>query len=173
MEKENKKINGFSILVIILYLLPCFLIVAYYRGYLTLFRIASIPIAVMFVWGLYERFKTKNLRTLGILSTLIAVICVQIGYFMTGHLLDSFCMGCYLMMFYGALETIYNIIKNKETLGILLLLISFFLTSLPANSQIITTFSGEDALQTEETEVYVEEVDLYSNYTYKRFRAWI
>lgn len=113
---NKNKFNGFSILVIILYLLPCLLIIAYYMGYLTLFRIASIPIALMFVWGLYERFKTKDLRILGILSTLIAVICVQIGYFMTGNLLDSFCMGCYLMMFYGALETIYNIIKSKETL---------------------------------------------------------
>ncbi len=167
MEKENKnKFSGFSILVITLYLLPCLLIIAYYMGYLTLFRIAAIPIALMFVWGLYERFKTKDLRTLGILSTLIAVICVQIGYFMTGNLLDSLCMGCYLMMFYGAIETIYRIIRSKEAFGIILLFTFSLLTSLPANSQIVTRFSGEDALQTEDSEVYVEEVDLYSNYTY-------
>ena len=135
-------------------------------GYLTLFRIAAIPIALMFVWGLYERFKTKDLRTMGILSTLIAIISVQIGYFMTGNLLDSFCMGCYLMIFCGAIETIYNIIRNKETLGIILLLIFSLFTSLRVNSQIVTRFSGEDALQTEDSEVYVEEVDLYSNYTY-------
>ena len=135
-------------------------------GYLTLFRIVAIPIALMFVWGLYERFKTKDLRTLGVLSTLIAVICVQIGYFMTGNLLDSLCMGCYLMMFYGAIETIYRIIRSKETFGIILLFTFSLFTSLPANSQIVTRFSGEDALQTEDSEVYVEEVDLYSNYTY-------
>lgn len=167
MEKENKnKFSGFSILVITLYLLPCLLIIAYYMGYLTLFRIVAIPIALMFVWGLYERFKTKDLRTLGVLSTLIAVICVQIGYFMTGNLLDSLCMGCYLMMFYGAIETIYRIIRSKETFGIILLFTFSLFTSLPANSQIVTRFSGEDALQTEDSEVYVEEVDLYSNYTY-------
>lgn len=167
MEKENKnKFSGFSILVITLYLLPCLLIIAYYMGYLTLFRIVAIPIALMFVWGLYERFKTKDLRTLGVLSSLIAVICVQIGYFMTGNLLDSLCMGCYLMMFYGAIETIYRIIRSKETFGIILLFTFSLFTSLPANSQIVTRFSGEDALQTEDSEVYVEEVDLYSNYTY-------
>ena len=165
--KENKyKFSGFSIFVMILYLLPCLLIIAYYMGYLTLFRIVAIPIALMFVWGLYERFKTKDLRTLGVLSTLIAVICVQIGYFMTGNLLDSLCMGCYLMMFYGAIETIYRIIRSKETFGIILLFTFSLFTSLPANSQIVTRFSGEDALQTEDSEVYVEEVDLYSNYTY-------
>lgn len=107
----------------------------------------------------------NDLRTLGILS-LIVVICVQIGYFMTGNLLDGFCIGCYLMMLGGALETIYNMIKGKRTLGILLLLVSFSLIAFPVKSQIVTTFSGENALQTEEAEVYVEEVELYSNYTY-------
>lgn len=168
MEKENKnKFSGFSISVITLYLLPCILIIAYYMGYLTLFRIVAIPIALMFAWGLYERFKTKDLRTLGILSILIAVICAQIGYFMTGSLLDGLCMGCYLMMFYGAIETIYRIIRSKESFCFLLLFtISLSLTSLPVNSQIVTRFSGENALKTEDSEVYVEEVDLYSNYTY-------
>ena len=130
MEKDNKnKFSGFSILVITLYLLPCLVIIAYYMGYLTFFRIAAIPIELMFVWGLYERFKTKDLRTLGLLSTLIAVICVQIGYFMTGNLLDSLCMGCYLMMFYGAIETIYRIIRSKESFGIILNFISFIVSS--------------------------------------------
>ena len=167
MEKDNKnKFSGLSIFVITLYLLPCLLIIAYYMEYLTIFRIAAIPIALMFVWGLYERFKTKDLRTFGVLSTLIAVICMQIGYFMTDNLLDSLCMGCYLIMFYGAIETIYRIIRSKETFGTILLFTFSLLSSLQAHSQIVTRFSGEDALQTEDSEVYVEEVDLYSNYTY-------
>lgn len=55
---------------------------------------------------------------------------------------------------------------NKFVIKLFLILVAFCSYSVTAYTQIVTKFSGDDALQTEDEEVYVEEVDLYSNYTY-------
>lgn len=162
-EKKEKKKKVEKFFLLFFYLMPFLCVAGYYLGYIVLFRVMAIPIALMIFLQLFMRFKTKDLRTLGVLSTLLVIISVQIGYFITDNLLDSFCMASYLIMLYGIIENIYKIIKDKITLGFLLFVYSLFM-SLPINSQIVTTFSGEDAIMTEDAEVYNKEADLHSNF---------
>lgn len=161
-EKKEKKKKVEKFFLLFFYLMPFLCVAGYYLGYIVLFRVMAIPIALMIFLQLFMRFKTKDLRTLGVLSILLVIISVQIGYFITDNLLDNFCMASYLIMLYGIIENIYKIIKDKITLGFLLFVYSLFM-SLPINSHIVTTFSGEDAIMTEDAEVYNKEADLHSN----------
>lgn len=103
---------------ILYYLSYCFvltlIIVGYYLEYVTIFRVLAIPLGLMVMVTLYIRLKNREFRLMGILSLLTTIISIQIGYLMTGNIVDGTCMSCHLMLYYGSIESIYNEIKDKS-----------------------------------------------------------
>jgi hypothetical protein len=119
MEKNKgkfKKIETFDVVVLLLYVLPLIFVAGYYLGYVTAFRIVALIIGLMFLWSVYERLKNRDLRTMGILSLVIFLICAQLGFLITNSIIDGVCMGCYLAMAFGAIESIYHKIKGDWSL---------------------------------------------------------
>ena len=103
---------------ILYYLSYCFvltlIIVGYYLGYVTIFRVLAIPLGLMVIVSLCVRLMYRESRLMGILSLLITIISIQVGYLMTGNIVDGACMSCHLMLYYGSIESIYDIVKNNS-----------------------------------------------------------
>ena len=169
MDKEKVRKNRYkNWFTIVFYLYPLIMIGFYYLGWITLFRICAIPIIIIFVVNIYGKYRYAN-WLLVILQLIFFLVFSEIGYIVTKKVLDGICMGCYVSIIIGAIESFIKKIREKNMSSfntILALFVFAWSLAMPVNSQIVTKFSGEDALLDEDTEVYVEEVDLYSNYTY-------
>jgi len=89
----------------IIYPYPFLMIAAYYIGWKTIFYISMIPILILLVLGIMGNIKYGNWK-LAVLTLLTWLIFSEIGYLLTSSITDGICMGFYVSLIIGSIETI-------------------------------------------------------------------
>ncbi len=92
-------------LVMFFYLYPFLMIGTYYIEWKTLFYVGIIPMLILFVVNIYWKFKHINFIS-GILPIVYFIIFSEIGYLITKAIFDGICMGFYVSLIIGSIETI-------------------------------------------------------------------
>ena len=78
---------------------------AYYIEWETLFYIGVIPILILCLINIYWKFKHVNFLS-GLLPIIYFVIFTEIGYLITNNIIDGVCMGSYVSLIFGAIESL-------------------------------------------------------------------
>ena len=114
-KQEEKGINWFLVSV---YIVPYIFLGTYFVGWITIFRISALIIFIaMFFNSVYE-IKSSFIST-GIFHLVVILIFMEIGYLIMDNFFDGICMGMYVGVIVGQLETLvkhflYNKVKQNN-----------------------------------------------------------
>jgi len=112
MSNDSQKGDRFEYwLKWIIYPYPFLMIAAYYIGWKTIFYISMVPILILLVLGIISNIKYGNWK-LAVLTLLTWLIFSEIGYLLTSSITDGICMGCYIALIIGTIQSLYN--KRRE-----------------------------------------------------------
>lgn len=107
----KRGINFWFTIVFSLY--PFLMIGAYYIGWKVLFYVCVIPILLIGIINIIGKFKYANWKY-ALFAILTLFIMSEIGYLITKNVIDGICMGCYISLIVGVIESFVNKSRNKK-----------------------------------------------------------
>lgn len=101
--------------VLLYYFYPFLMIGVYFIGWKTLFYICVVPLIILTIFLYFIQIKYDYWK-FAILPFLTLIIVSEIGYLLTGNIIDGILMGINLLVIVGGIENLIQYYINKDNI---------------------------------------------------------